>query len=154
VSEVNAEILRLAYAAISRHGPEAGAEFADETVEILDSTEQPVRRSQGLSALAEIYGQAGSYFDELALLPVELIDAGEAVVVCLRVGGTAVSGVEAWTRTYHVHWMRDARTVRLEVCGDRVSALRAAATHSAPEPLGVTPREPDREADRGAAPSS
>ncbi|MGI8462288.1 MAG: nuclear transport factor 2 family protein, partial [Solirubrobacterales bacterium] len=132
MSQINSEILRLAYEAVSRHGPEAGGGFADEGVEIVDGTGVTERRSSGLEALAEVYGRAGRYFDDLTIEPTELIDAGDAVVACLRVGGTALAnGAESWSRAFHVHWLRDGRTVRLAVCPDRTSALRTAASSRA-----------------------
>jgi hypothetical protein len=132
LSQVNSEIVRLVYEAVMRHGPDAGVEFADEAVEVVDHTDGAGGSKVGGPALAEVYARPGLVFEQPAQEPIELIDAGDAVVACLRVGGRTVgSGAESWTRAYHVHWLRAGRTVRLEVCGDRASALRAAVT---PEP--------------------
>lgn len=127
MSQVNSEIVRLVYETVSRHGAEAGAEFADVSVDVVDRTEGDDRPSSGRGALAEVYGRAGQVFDDVRLEPTELIDAGDAVVACVRIGGrTLGTGAESWIRAYHVHWLRKGRTVRLEVCGDRTAALRAA----------------------------
>lgn len=127
MSQVDLEIIKLAYEAASQHGVEAWNRFADPGIEVVDSGTDGAPQI-GSTAVAELLGRYARQFDEFQIEVVDLIEAGDRVVACLRVGGvTRASGVETWTRTFHVHTVRDGLSARIETYPDRASALLGAA---------------------------
>jgi ketosteroid isomerase-like protein len=128
VSQVDIEILKLAYEAISHHGVEAAEQFAEPDVQVLDGGRRTGEAAVGSLALAELFGRYSRPFDDFRIETTELIDAGDRVAVCVRIGGRSrSSGAESWTKVFHVHTMRNGRTARIETFSDRASALSAAA---------------------------
>jgi len=126
MTQVNVEIIRSAYERMSRHGIEDALDaVAEDAVVRVAGEETELRGPQAFAELCAGYARA---FEEFRAEPFELIDAGNAVVAGLRIGGVAAAtGTESWARVFHVHTLLLGRTVRLETFHTRAAALRCAA---------------------------
>jgi hypothetical protein len=66
-------------------------------------------------------------FERMWIEPLEFIDAGNMLVVPIRLGGTARhTGIDMEFELFHVFEFRDGQVVRLEPLLDRGEALTAA----------------------------
>jgi ketosteroid isomerase-like protein len=141
----NAEIVRKSYECLNR-GDIAGLfKFADPDLEIDNSRlvfNPDVYR--GREGAERWQRETEEVWDELRLTPVELIDAGDNVMVAVTVQGKGKgSGVEVNMPLFAVWTFRDAKVVR--VAGgyrERSQALEAAGlspASSPPRDRGQTP---------------
>jgi ketosteroid isomerase-like protein len=66
-------------------------------------------------------------FEDISIEPEEFIDAGEKVVVPVRLGGRARhTGLEIQFRFVHVWTVRDSKVTRLDVYATKPEAMEAA----------------------------
>jgi ketosteroid isomerase-like protein len=124
----NVELARRGYEAFKRGDVEAVLEFIDPQIEVHDSPELPDRRVwHGYEGFV---GNLSNMFDIVQgfeLEPDEFIDAGEKLLVAVRVRGHGrSSGIAMEDHLLHVWTIRDRKGTRLEVYRDREQAREAA----------------------------
>jgi ketosteroid isomerase-like protein len=124
----NVELARRGYEAFKRGDVEAVLEFLDPQIEVHDSPELPDRRVwHGYEGFV---GNLSNMFDIVQgfeLEPDEFIDAGEKLLVAVRVRGHGrSSGIAMEDHLLHVWAIRDRKGTRLEVYRDREQAREAA----------------------------
>jgi ketosteroid isomerase-like protein len=136
VSRENVEIVRGAYALLSdlpgaRRG-EHDDDFLDYFTEDAELVPPPIYPDVesvyvGREGWKRWLEQIDDVFDDWGFEAEEFLDAGSRVVVLVRTSGTAKqSGAAVTIPAAHLHTLRDARIVRLEVFLDRREALEAA----------------------------
>jgi hypothetical protein len=124
----NVEVARRGYEAFKRGDAEAALEFLDPEIEVHDSPELPDRRIwhgyEGFVAnLANLLDVVAGF----ELEPEEFIDAGDKLLVVVRVSGHgSASGIAMEDRLLHVWTIRDGKGTKLEVFRDRAQARKAA----------------------------
>lgn len=83
--------------------------------------------TQGLDAVRAYLERWASVWEELETTAEEFIDAGDRVLVTVHFRGRGRgSGIEVEARSYHVHRLRNGKTVRWDEFTDRSEALDAA----------------------------
>jgi uncharacterized protein len=133
MSEQNRERIRSGYEALARGDLDEVLELMDPEVVMRDRPEIPdpgvYRGHEGvLAALA----QSLDYFDEVRFVPEEIHDAGDNVVVVLRMHGRGKeSGVPVEERIAHLWTIRDDKAKSLQVYSDPEEALADAGIESA-----------------------
>ncbi|MGH2955715.1 MAG: nuclear transport factor 2 family protein [Solirubrobacterales bacterium] len=128
MSEQNLEIARRAYAAYNAGGVEAILDFFDPEIEwrMWEEFAREPRVYQGHAGVREALSVFESEFDGFGAEPHEFIDAGDRIVVPVRLGGRAKgSGEETFFELVQVWTARGNRAVRLDVYASREEALRA-----------------------------
>jgi len=130
MSRENVEIVRRGYEEMSRSGEFPWA-FIDPEVEVHDPPLTPdARVYHGHDGLREAIRNVELVLEAVRFDPEELLDAGEDVVVLLRMSGRGKeSGVEVDALLAHLWTLRDGKGVRLRVL-ERAEALEAAGLSS------------------------
>ena len=83
-----------------------------------------VQGHDGLLAFTQRQAEA---FDQLSIEPEEIIDAGDQVIVPLRLAGRArFTGIPIEFVLVHLATFHDGRAVRVDVYADKAEALKAA----------------------------
>jgi uncharacterized protein len=128
MSEENVEIMRKGFEALRRGGVDAlvdfiHPEFEAESPPELSVEPQTYRGPEGIRAWFAGFDDA---VEDVRLEPEEFIDAGERVVVPVRLAVKGrESGIEAEQRLVQVWTLRDGRAIRIEAYADKSSALAA-----------------------------
>jgi ketosteroid isomerase-like protein len=137
MSEENIALARRGYDAFSRGDINGVLAFLDPDVEVLDSPELPDHRVwRGHEGVLGNFRNIQSVVEGYEVAPEEFIDAGDKLVVTVRVSGRgAGSGIRIEDRLLHVWTIRNGKAVRLENYRDRTQALTAA---------GLTPEDSTR----------
>lgn len=82
---------------------------------------------RGHDGVRELWSEAQRIFGGFKNIPEEVYEAGDRVVVFVRVEGVgAKSGAPVEARIAHVQTIRDGKVIRVESFEDRDEALRAA----------------------------
>jgi ketosteroid isomerase-like protein len=133
VSEENIALARRYYAALNE-AYETG-EIAS-LIQAVCDPEITVKPSGLLPETSEVHGRAETImfitaqqqaFERLSVRPEEFIDAGEAVVVPIRLVGRARhTGIDVDLPFFQVASFRGERLLRMEIYTDKAEALRAA----------------------------
>ena len=129
MSQENVERLRAGYAAYIERGAEALLPFVDEEIEIDESPEFPDTGSfSGHDGVRRLVALFTDNFDDFGMEPEDFIEGTQGrLVVALKVGGTAkMSRMRLETRSYHVHTMRNGKSVRMRIFLNPDDALEAA----------------------------
>jgi ketosteroid isomerase-like protein len=136
MSQENVEIVRGAYEALGdmpgvRRGDydEGYREYFAHDFELVPPPIYPDAEPVyvGLEGWKRWLSQLDDVFDDWGFEVERHIDAGNQVVVLARTSGTAKqSGASVTIPVAHLHTLRDARIVRVEVFLDRAQALEAA----------------------------
>jgi uncharacterized protein len=128
VSQENIELMRRGYDAMLRRDIEALLSLLDPDVELHDRPEAPDARSyRGHEGVLTALKVSLDAFEDFRLEPERFYDAGEKVVVLLRMVGTGnVSGVPVEEHIAHLWTIQDGRAIALQVYGDPADALTAA----------------------------
>lgn len=125
MSQENVEIVRAIYGSWVK-GDFSSADWTSPDIEFVSIFDRTA--SRGLEARARRWREVLDAYEDLAVLPEEVIDAGEQVVVLVRFRGrgkgsgapvTDFDGANLFT-------LRDGKVVRLVLYGDRAEALEAA----------------------------
>jgi ketosteroid isomerase-like protein len=126
MSQENVEILRQGYEHLTRTG-EFRFDLIDPEVEVHDPPTGPDSKVyRGHDGLRTALANVEESFDELAFEAEEFHEAGDEVVVFVRMRGRGKgSGVEVEADIAHLWTLRDGKGVRVRVL-DRDSALEAA----------------------------
>jgi ketosteroid isomerase-like protein len=127
MSQENLEIVRSVY--------EAGGDrekvlaLADPDI-VVDATRRVFNPTThvGTDGLRRMFAEADEVWEEFRVEPLELIDAGDRVIVVVRIVGKGKgSGVEVREQSAQVWALRDGRIVRWEIgYADRHEAVEAA----------------------------
>jgi uncharacterized protein len=128
MSQANVELVRSIYdrfragdtdGALALHAPE---------IEVHDRPQAPDPQVyRGHEGVLTSLRQSQSTFEGLDMVPEEVLDVGDRVVVVFRFQGTGrESGVPIDERLAHVWTIRDGKAVRMAVHSGRDEALRAA----------------------------
>ena len=128
MSQENVEIVRRGYQALNANGVEAALPFLDPDFQMEISPEvgpepQTVRGHDGVR---QWFSAASEVLEVLRIEPDELIDAGDRVVVPVRIIARGRgSGAESEQRVTQVWTLRDGRSVQMNSYIDRKAALKA-----------------------------
>jgi ketosteroid isomerase-like protein len=127
VSQENVEIVRASWTAWERGDMEAFVAFDDPAIEIFDHDLPDATESyRGLDGLGRWEADWAASWDSWRWEPEEFIDAGDRVVVILRVRARGCrSGVDVERLDGAVWTLRDGKGVRLDYYGSKPEALKA-----------------------------
>ena len=123
----NVEIARRAYAAYNAGGIDAILEFLDPKIEwhMWERFARGSRVYRGHAGVREALGVFEENFDGFAADPHEFIDAGDRVIVPVRLHGKAKgTGEDVGFELVQVWTERDGKAVRLDVYESKEDALR------------------------------
>jgi ketosteroid isomerase-like protein len=122
----NVETVRRGYEALNEGGIEAALDFFDPDVEIdfppeISPEPQTLRGHEAIRRWFEVLAEI---MESVRIEPEEFIEAGNRVVVPVRLIGTGRgSGIEAVQRVTQVWTLRDGRAVRMDAYAEKASAL-------------------------------
>jgi ketosteroid isomerase-like protein len=127
MSQENVETVRAMYDAFNRGDAEAARAPLHPDVELHQEADTPDTGSYyGLEAFRRGFARWLTAWEGFRFDVEELIDAGDSVVMRVRLSGRAkASGVELEHRLYHVWDFEDGRGRRVRVLRDRTEALEA-----------------------------
>jgi ketosteroid isomerase-like protein len=121
--------LREGYRAFRERDIDGVLSLVDPEVEVEIFTGRPDtagRVYRGHEGFVQNFSELMEVFEDLDLEPVETVDAGERVLVGVRVTGTGrASGVAVETMIYHVWTSREGLATRLEIYSERGAAVSA-----------------------------
>jgi ketosteroid isomerase-like protein len=128
MSQENVEIVRRAFAAYSRDGPEALAEFWDPEIEVGVPPELAQAGTyRGRDAVLAWISEWSEAWEQIEYTPEEIVGDREAVVVTLLYDGVGRgSGLRIDGRFWYLIRLRKGKIVYLRLYGDRSEALEAA----------------------------
>ena len=128
MSEENVEIVRRGIEAVNRDDWEAVLAYLDPHVEWhSDSADPDAATFRGHDGVRQFWTTWTENFQGLALDPIDLLDAGDAVVAVTRlVGRGRASGVEAERLFFSVYEFRNSKVVRYRQFDTRDEAFKAA----------------------------
>jgi uncharacterized protein len=137
VSQDNVELARRGYDAFARGDMDAVLELIDSDFELRSGSHLPdqevYREREGFLANVQEWSEV---FEQLHFEPEEFIEAGDRLLVLVRVSGRGRgSGAGFEQRQAHVWTTRDKKAVRLEFYADRAEAERAAGLAASGEAL-------------------
>ena len=120
--------MRQAYAAFAEGGAEGALPFLDEQIEIEESEFPDTGTFKGHAAVLRLVSLFTETVDDFRVEPKDFIaGTDDRVVVVLNVIGIAkASRMPTDIPAYHVHTLRDGKSVLMRVFLDRVKALDAA----------------------------
>jgi ketosteroid isomerase-like protein len=128
MSQENVEIVRRAFAAFSREGPEALASFWDPEIEVEVPPGFPEAGTyQGRDAVLEWMSEWSEAWERIEYTPEQVVGNGEVVVVTLLYDGVGRgSGMRIDGRFWYLIKLRGGRIFYLRLYGDEAEALEAA----------------------------
>ncbi len=128
MSRENVEIVRRGYEALRAGNLSGVLDLLHPSAEIRSARESPDGGvSIGHAGLLSNFSRAEESFDELHYEPEELLDAGDRVVVFVRMRARGrTSGLVVDDRLAHVWTLRDGKGIALDIHRDRLEALDAA----------------------------
>lgn len=117
--------MRLAYQALSRGDVEAALELIDPDVEVRDRPEAPDPQTyHGHKGVRTAVQSTFDTFDLVEFEPEQFVEAGDRVVVVIRMRGKGKeSGVPVEDRIAHLWTLRDGRAWQLQVYSDPERAI-------------------------------
>jgi ketosteroid isomerase-like protein len=130
----NVEVVRRGYRAFEEGGVEAILEFLDPAIEwhmsaVFTHTPRVFRGHDGVREVFRFFDDA---IDDLGADPHEFIDAGDRVIVPVRLHGRLRSGGEPVAYELVRVWLgRDGKAIRLVAYPDREAAIADATALSA-----------------------
>jgi ketosteroid isomerase-like protein len=130
MSEENVEAVRRAVEAYGGGNPEPFFEMFDSGIEWHGTPEAVVgSAAHGIAGVRDYLAQWQELWDEHSLEPIEVIDAGQAVVVVMHERGRGhSSGVEVDRTIAGVYSFGGSKIVRAEHYTSKEEALRAAGS--------------------------
>ncbi len=129
MSAADVETLRAGFDAFSSRGLDGLLEFIHPDFETTTSPELTVEPDtyRGHDGLRRYFAGFEGAMENVRFIPEEYIDAGDCVVMPVRLVATGVeTGIEVEQRMVMVWWLRDGKAIRLEAHRDRDAALAAA----------------------------
>jgi ketosteroid isomerase-like protein len=129
MSQENVEIARRGYEALNQGGVEAMLAFIDPECEIEvtpDVSPEP-QTLRGHDGIRRWFESAYEVLEEIRIQPEKFIEAGDRVVVPVRmIGRGRGSGIEAEQRVTQVWTLRNGRVVKMNSYADEKTARKAA----------------------------
>ena len=128
MSQENVEVVRGAVEAYAREGLDASMRYYAPEVE-WSTTDVAIERAtyRGHDGVRRFFGSLDDEFNDLRFDVEDLIDAGETVILTLRVGGRGkTSGAPVELTTFYVCPVRDGMIYRVRTYPERAGALEAA----------------------------
>jgi hypothetical protein len=129
MSQENVEIVRKQLQVFADGGLDAMAEFWDSDINwrAIEGAPDDVGEMLGPEAVRRYLGEWVEMFDNLTVVPEELLDVGDDRVVAVQhvTGRAKASGVETELRLAVVYTVRDGKIVRGREYIDRQQALEA-----------------------------
>ena len=138
MSSENVEIVRRGYALFAAGDLDGAAALLSPVAEVPDSgglgtSDSATGTRQGPSGFLRAVAETLDAFDEYRVDAEDFIDAGDAVVVPVRISGRGKgSGMALETRVAHVWFLENGRGVRGEVHRSVAEALEAAGVDRGP----------------------
>jgi uncharacterized protein len=128
MSQENVDRLRGGYEAFARRDLDAALEMMDPEIEAHDAPEVPdAAVHRGREAVRRDWEQMFDLFEDFTIDVEDLFDAGDELVVFLRLSGRGrESGAEVDARMAHIWTIREGRAIRLRQYLNRAAALEAA----------------------------
>jgi hypothetical protein len=125
MSSANVQILRDAYNAFARQDvPSVMAAFHDD-IEWDAPDSIPFGGSyHGHDGVGSFFSQMAEYWEELRVEPQEFIDAGETIVVLIRLSGKGAGG-SMDSKSLHLWRMRDGKAATFQEYPDTARVLQA-----------------------------
>jgi ketosteroid isomerase-like protein len=125
VTSTQVQTLRDAYAAFARQDvPSVMAAF-NEDIEWETPDSIPFGGSyHGHDGVGQFFGQLPEHWEELRVEPEEFIDAGETIVVLIRLSGKGAGG-SIDSKSLHVWRMRDGKAAAFREYPDTARVLQA-----------------------------
>jgi ketosteroid isomerase-like protein len=125
VSSDDVQTLRDAYGAFARQDiPSVMAAF-HEDIEWQGPDSVPWGGDyHGHDGVGRFFGQLGDYWQELKVEPEEFIEAGDTIVVLIRLSGTGAGG-STDSKSLHLWPMRDGKAASFREYPDTARALQA-----------------------------
>ena len=122
------KIVRRGLEAVNRDDWQAALAYLDPSVEWdSDPGDPDAATFHGPDGVRQFWTTWTENFEDLALYPVDLLDAGDAVVAVTRlVGRGKASGVEVERLFFSVYEFREGKVVRYRQFDTRAEALEAA----------------------------
>jgi ketosteroid isomerase-like protein len=137
MAQEDVEIVRQGYEALNRGDVEAVLAMCEPAIECrLPEGGLSAGTLRGREALHEFLQSYIEAFESFQLAPEEILDAGNRVLVFLRLSGRGRgSGLAVEVRPTHVWTMRDGKAIRVEAFteSEREAALKAAGLPDPPE---------------------
>jgi ketosteroid isomerase-like protein len=125
----NVEIVRAYLSAPEEGGLDAIAKFLDPDISwrAIEGAPDDVGEMVGAAAVVRYLNDWVDLFDDIAQVPVELMDVGDDRVVAVQhvTGRAKLSGVETELRYAVVYTLRDGKILRAREYSDREQALQA-----------------------------
>jgi ketosteroid isomerase-like protein len=128
MSQENVEIVRRAVEAYEHEGLNGSIRYYAPEIE-WTTTDAAIERAtyRGHDGVRRFFGNFDDEFDDLRFDVEELIDAGEQVVLSLRIGGRGkASGAPVEMPGFYVCSLRDGMIYRIRTYPERAAALEAA----------------------------
>jgi ketosteroid isomerase-like protein len=129
VSRENVELLRKGFEDFNEHGVDALMDIIDADFEGIAVPELSVEPQtyRGHEGVRRYFRSFYEVMEDIRFEPVELIDAGDEVVVAVVLSARGMgTGLEAEQRAFQVWTLREGKAVRLKTFADREEALAAA----------------------------
>lgn len=119
------EQMRLAYEGLSRGDVEGALELIDPEVEVRDRPEAPDPQTyRGYEGVRAAVQSTFDTFDTVEFEPEQFVEAGDCVVVVIRLRGRGKeSGVPVEDRIAHLWTMRNGKAWRMQVYSDPEQAI-------------------------------
>ena len=129
MSRENVEIVRRAFEAFAKEGPEAVVDFWDPEIELWmpSGLIQAGGTYRGHAAVLNWMREWAEAWEEIDYRPEEFTEAGDSVLVSVVYDGRGkASGVRVEGRFWYLITLRNGKTVRWERYPERIQALEAA----------------------------
>ena len=130
MSQENVHLIRAGFAAFAERGLGGMADFwaTDINWRAMEGALDDVGEMQGADALRRYYEDWLDMFDNVTVVPEELLDIGDDRVLAVQhvTGRAKASGVETELRYAVIYTVRDGKIARGREYGDRAEALEAA----------------------------
>ena len=128
MAQENIEIVRRAVEAYAREGLDASMRFSTPEIE-WSTTDAAMGEAfyRGHDGVRRFFASFDDEFDDLRFDVEDLLDAGEAVILTLRIGGRGkASGATVELTAFYVCSLRDGMIYRVRTYTERAEALKAA----------------------------
>ena len=125
MSQENVEIVKRAIQAFARHDLDAIEDHPDVEVDWSLSRGLEAGIYRGREAAHRFWDTFYETFDRVVVVPEELIEHGDCVIVLDRTRLRGRDGIEVEAHNVSVATVRDGRIVQWRLCRDRAEALKA-----------------------------
>ena len=127
MSQENVEIVRQAIEGFNQRDLDAATRHAHPDIEVDWSRSLGVEANvyRGREATRRFWATFFDAFDRMVVVPTELIEHADCVIVCDETRMWGRDGIEVRARNVGVVTLQDGRIIRWRLCRDRAEALKA-----------------------------